>query len=282
MAVSIACVAFSTTAKAELDAVRKQYENTPQWMKAPNGEDTNLSERQWLQVRTPSFKQWFGDWEKDRDSSVVTDNNDEPLVVRHFTNDNFDTFDISKSDGFWFTDKADIDDDVGANGSGRVVEAFLNIRDPDYNSSNSDVEEYLGGIEEDGIINIYDGFTDYAVINPEQIKSATGNIGAFDNDNNDIRYSRQSMQDTIDKLSQNLKQFSVKSIKDKTGYKWADWLGVGLQFLGRRQLTEIYAKLLPQLSKYNELAAQMDADKNDAGAKADSIVTGKQIGRAHV
>ena len=33
-------------------------------MKAPNGKPTNLSERQWLQVRTKAFKEWFGDWEK--------------------------------------------------------------------------------------------------------------------------------------------------------------------------------------------------------------------------
>lgn len=85
-------------------------------------------------------------------------------------------------------------------------------------------------------------------------------------------YSRQSMQDTIDKLSQNLKSLTIKSIKDKSGDKKIDWLGIGLSALGRRQLTEIYAKLLPQLNKYNELAAQMDADKNDAGAEADSIV----------
>lgn len=33
-------------------------------MKAPNDEPTNLDERQWLQVRTKAFKEWFGDWEK--------------------------------------------------------------------------------------------------------------------------------------------------------------------------------------------------------------------------
>lgn len=33
------------------------------FMKAPNGKDTNLNERQWLQVRTPEFKRFFGDWE---------------------------------------------------------------------------------------------------------------------------------------------------------------------------------------------------------------------------
>jgi hypothetical protein len=34
------------------------------WMKAPNGKATNLTEKQWAQVRTKAFKKWFGDWEK--------------------------------------------------------------------------------------------------------------------------------------------------------------------------------------------------------------------------
>lgn len=34
------------------------------YMKAPNGKPTNLSEKQWAQVRTTAFKKWFGDWEK--------------------------------------------------------------------------------------------------------------------------------------------------------------------------------------------------------------------------
>ena len=34
------------------------------YMKAPNGKPTNLSEKQWAQVRTTAFKNWFGDWEK--------------------------------------------------------------------------------------------------------------------------------------------------------------------------------------------------------------------------
>ena len=33
------------------------------YMLAPNGKPTNLSEGQWLQVRTPNFKKWFVDWE---------------------------------------------------------------------------------------------------------------------------------------------------------------------------------------------------------------------------
>jgi hypothetical protein len=54
--------------QAELDAVFNQYHNKggttkEGWMKAPNGQNTNLTENQWLAVRTPSFKKWYGDWE---------------------------------------------------------------------------------------------------------------------------------------------------------------------------------------------------------------------------
>ena len=46
------------------EAVRRQYAGTALWMKAPNGVQTNLTEEQWLTVRTPAFKAWFGDWEQ--------------------------------------------------------------------------------------------------------------------------------------------------------------------------------------------------------------------------
>ena len=56
-------------ARREYDGVVARYTNAdgsrkPGWMKAPNGKPTNLMERQWVQVRTPAFKRWFGDWEK--------------------------------------------------------------------------------------------------------------------------------------------------------------------------------------------------------------------------
>ena len=34
------------------------------FMKALNGKKSNLTERQWIQVRTKAFKDWFGDWEQ--------------------------------------------------------------------------------------------------------------------------------------------------------------------------------------------------------------------------
>lgn len=47
----------------EKEAVRRRYEGAALWMKAPNGVQTNLTEAEWLTVRTPSFKAAFGDWE---------------------------------------------------------------------------------------------------------------------------------------------------------------------------------------------------------------------------
>ena len=67
---------------AEQDWVREAYADT--WMTAPNGAPSNLTEEQWLLVRTPSFKAWFGDWEHDPEhASKVVDENGEPLVVFH-------------------------------------------------------------------------------------------------------------------------------------------------------------------------------------------------------
>ena len=59
---------FSPNARREYDEVYNHYHNTdgtakPGWMKAPNSKPSKLTERQWVQVRTPSFKKWFGDWE---------------------------------------------------------------------------------------------------------------------------------------------------------------------------------------------------------------------------
>ena len=54
------------------------------YLKAPNGKASNLNERQWIQVRTKAFKDWFGDWENDpENASKVVDENGEPKVVYH-------------------------------------------------------------------------------------------------------------------------------------------------------------------------------------------------------
>ena len=48
----------------EMEEIKNNAIEDGSYMKAHNGADTNLTERQWLQVRTKAFKNWFGDWEK--------------------------------------------------------------------------------------------------------------------------------------------------------------------------------------------------------------------------
>ena len=45
---------------------------------APNGKKSNLTERQYAQVRTKAFKDWFGDWEKVARSSKFRESHDIP------------------------------------------------------------------------------------------------------------------------------------------------------------------------------------------------------------
>ena len=73
-------------------------------MIAPNGKQSNLTDSQYKLVRTPAFKKWFGDWENNpSEASKVVDENGEPLVVYHGTNNEFNVFDFSKADiGFHF------------------------------------------------------------------------------------------------------------------------------------------------------------------------------------
>ena len=242
------------------------------YMKAPNGKKSNLSPRQWVQVRTKAFKDWFGDWTKitfdkngkpiiPNDVSKVVDENGEPMVVYHgFIGGDFNifdkdvAFDNSRSakpvyGSFFFSDTRKQAEAYGSffrkgervfNG---IKATFLNIKNPFIiNSENTpyhsvrgyfknrdtgEIDWNRGGIvkngweigvqditiaamEEgyDGVIfrNIDDAgseelvgttHTTLAVFSPTQIKSATYNVGTFDQNNPDIRYRRASNKSVI-------------------------------------------------------------------------------------
>ena len=98
----------------QLSEIKSNAISNGTFMKATNGDPSNLNEHQWLQVRTKAFKEWFGDWEYDpENASKVVDENGEPLVVYHGTGSVFTAFDKEMiganfnqdSDGFFFTDK---------------------------------------------------------------------------------------------------------------------------------------------------------------------------------
>ena len=99
---------------------------------APNGKPSNLTEKEYAQVRTKAFKKWFGDWENDpTNASKVVDENGEPLVVYHGSRDNsFTTFDSTKNDkgqkGFFFTNDSTMTSSYGKNPRG----FFINSRNP--------------------------------------------------------------------------------------------------------------------------------------------------------
>lgn len=48
---------------AEYETIRSEAKANGTFMKAPNGQPTNLTEDQWIQVRSKAFKDWFGDWD---------------------------------------------------------------------------------------------------------------------------------------------------------------------------------------------------------------------------
>ena len=81
----------------EKETIRKKAVADGTFMKAPNGKDTNLTEDQWLSVRTEAFKSWFGDWEHDpENASKVVDENGEPRVVYHGSHQWFTSFNDGK------------------------------------------------------------------------------------------------------------------------------------------------------------------------------------------
>ncbi|RZG86838.1 PLxRFG domain-containing protein [Acinetobacter sp. WCHAc060033] len=266
--------------QSSLDLIRQKYHGTNQWMTAPNGAKTHLSEQQWLQVRTPEFKKWFGDWENDAaNASQVLDENGEPKVVYHGTATEFNEFKQGHGllgDGIYLTDSFDTAD-VYANirgENGFVLPLFVNIRNAfktTGNVSRDEVVEATTSGKYQGIVHQFENQEYIVALEPNQVKMAEGNKGTFNSESSDIRFSRSSNYDDItNRIANGFK--NLPKTGDWINKKGVDWLKFGLQALSRRHLTEIYGKLLPPLNKYNELAAQMDADKNDIAAEADNIV----------
>lgn len=193
----------------------------------PGGPVSNLNEKQYAQVRTKAFKRWFGDWENDpENASKVVDENGEPLVVYHGSkNGNFSTFDYkhlrNADSGFFFTS-----DKEYAKQFGDTRGFFLNIKNPNVTDTplNIDSVETLLTIDykrgTDGIQGHDDVNTnenlheskgqEYVAIRPNQIKSATDNIGTFSNTENDIT------DDTYDSniLAEEWGHFVVDAVKD--------------------------------------------------------------------
>ena len=111
--------------EAEMQAIKDEAIKNGTFMKAPNGKPTKLTEKQWLQVRTKNFKNWFGDWENapENASKVVDPETGEPMVVYHATKAKFNVFDSS----FAGTGSGNTENTDGSFYFGRHKETVLDI-----------------------------------------------------------------------------------------------------------------------------------------------------------
>ena len=197
----------ATKEARQFEEVAAQYGGEEAYEQAKADGETVLTYRQWVQVRTPAFKEWFGDWENDpkNASKVVNPNTGEPLVVYHGSKSGeFTVFDPKQTGrrfgvgthgkGFYFAT------DLGTAiyyGERPLHEVFLNIRNPlDRGEDTSEVgSRFSTSAKRKG----YDGITgkdtlpwaeadekEWVVFNPNQIKSATDNSGAFSADDDSI------------------------------------------------------------------------------------------------
>lgn len=225
--------------------------------------ETELTFKQWQQVRSPEFKAWFGDWENDPEnaSKVVNPKTGEPLVVYHGTNAEFTSFDKMKAGsgndkglrgkGFYLSPNPMTAANYGKN----VIDEFVSIRNPfdPFNfKTKSDIASYLN-IDEDifsftqdvefKVYQSYSGTLSSAIkdaghdgviylkrqeviaFEPNQIKSASSNTGAFSKENDDIRFSRTNTAQSALDLAMTGVAHSEPTVwdslkaKDFTGFK---------------------------------------------------------------
>lgn len=134
-----------------------------------------------------NFWRWFGD-------SKAVDADGKPLVVYHGTSGNFSKFDGPA----FFTDNPDEAAEYGST----LMPNYVRIVKPKRLDSfdqmealqNDEIERYAA-LGYDGFIGEGAGGTHYVAFSPEQIKSATGNSGAFDGQ--DANILRQQARGTF-------------------------------------------------------------------------------------
>ena len=159
-------------------------------------------------TETKQFKRWFGDWKKHpRTASKIVNADGTPKRVYHGTDKEFRVF-RSESGLYWFSESRDYAEAMAEErGGDRVEEVYLNIRNPYYAKlepgkfSDPNYEKAL--IREakkrgcDGLIiqndtdNELEAETFYVAFKPNQIKSATDNVGTFSTETEDINGERR-------------------------------------------------------------------------------------------
>ena len=187
----------------------------------------SVKQKSMEQTETRQFKRWFKD-------SKVVDEDGKPLIVYHGSDADFNAFDMTKGranmdiQGAFFSPW---DDDAAGYG-GNVRAFYLSIKKPadewtaykalnrfkGQNEAGVKAREYLESLGYDGVNN---GGEEYIAFHPEQIKSATDNVGLFDPMNPDTRYSLVLNQfgnvnaQKIDTLTDRIKQGLIGDAHEK-------------------------------------------------------------------
>lgn len=256
---------------SEKDAIKYELKNDAQKTEL-NSEDA---------TRSQQFKDWFGDWENNPESaSKVVNENGTPRVVYHGTkSDAFTVFDSSKANkkllnrlgnGYYFAADIESAERYGDN----VVSAYLDIKNPyrvygkreggmieqmaeDFGMnaseiSRNDIQDILKEHGYDGVMLYQNKFADCGTMvafEPTQIKSATDNIGTFDRNNSDIRYSLKSTS-AIEEQNKKLMQENKALREYKRELEWR--LGINRKELDERAIRRLSKKVLKEYSsKYN-------------------------------
>src|SRR5690606_16912184 len=136
--------------------------------------------------------------------------------------------------GYYFFGDRSLDGQYGKN----VMETFLNIRNPYYLSydefselSEIDTKEASKEFTDDKINEGYDGVyfngnlnQEWVAYNPNQIKSATENVGTFSNESNDIRF--QASSNNFSNFNENKTDDGLTYVSEKN----ANYIQTSLQF----------------------------------------------------
>ncbi len=179
-------------------------------------------------TESQQFERWFGDWQNHpKSASKVVNADGTPKVVYHGTTADFTVFEPSMGalgKGIYFSDSRDFANGYTyKNGQavGNVMEAYIDMKNPYYvkYADNYDIEK-LKSEGYDGIIHESNGM--YMVFSPNQVKSATDNIGTFTNTNPDIRFSRKDGTPATEKDVQELQKRN-DSLKKQLAIDKALW-----------------------------------------------------------
>jgi hypothetical protein len=276
------------------------------------------------QTNTPAFKQWFGDSkvvDKKGDPLVVYHGTDKTFdafnLRKRGSRVGF------QDDGFYFSDSpgtattyATMDVYSGALGKKKdayleptdffkrflsrlglvesapqVVPAFLSIKNP-YKTTGARMPGRRELIKQgyDGIqYTQYDGTTHWVAFEPTQIKSSIGNIGTFDPENPDIRYSLRQQagqtlgQSYLDTVQRTTTPRVEKGFKDRISEAMSatPFAKFRQMFINKYERIEYYSRELAKkfgdssllLADQSAIAAALMSDRA-AGVAAESFKSG--------